>query len=91
MSKITNADFLEGFQYSFHYQCQVTIFSICYFKLCLLKINRLYYLGANNMVSQRTPITFYESVIDGVKSYYNTVMNGIEINSCAVAPPKKLS
>ena len=43
------------------------------------------------MVSQRTPITFYESVIDGVKSYHNTVMNGIEINSCAVAPPKKLS
>ena len=92
MCKITNTNFLEGFQYSFHYQCQVTIFSICYFKLWyLIKINPLCYSGANKIVSQRTSIAFYESAIDGVKSYHNTVMKGIEMNGCAVAPQKKLS
>ena len=42
------------------------------------------------MVSQRTSIAFHESVIDDVKSYHNTVMKGMEINGCAVAPPKKI-
>ena len=36
-----------------------------------MKIDPLCYSGANQMVSQRTSIAFYESVIDGVKSYQN--------------------
>ena len=32
-------------------------------------------------------IMFYESLKDGVKSYHNTVMKGVEVNDCATSPP----
>ena len=54
-------------------------FQYLLFELYLTKINPLCYSGANKMVSQRMSIAFYESVIDGVKSYHHTVMKGLEI------------
>lgn len=39
--------------------------------------------------TKRKSTAFYESVMDGVKSYQDTVMKGVQINGSAVANPKK--
>ena len=70
----------EASQFSFYYQWWLKILS--YFTGSV-KSNPFDYSGSNKMVSQRTLVAFYKSVIDRVKSYHNTFMKG---TSFAVAP-----
>ena len=46
--------------------------------------------GVKKQVSNNASIDFYNSVIDGVKDYHNTVLSGVEVNNCKLAPPPKV-
>ena len=54
--------------------------------LCVITI----LTGTKKMGSQETTIKFYESVVQGVKGYHNTVLKDVEVNKCTVAPPPKV-
>ena len=43
------------------------------------------------MVSNITSISLYDSVLDGVRSYHNTVLRDVEINGETVAAPPKVA
>lgn len=72
---------------------QISLFSECKDdldvwakKFCLKTVHT----GVNKLVSNNSSIEFYDSVMDGVREYHSTVLSGVEINNCRVAPPPKV-
>ena len=46
--------------------------------------------GVNKQVSSSASIEFYNSVIEGVRGYHNTVLSGVEVNNSKLALPPKV-
>ena len=55
-------------------------------KFCLQTI----FTGVIKQVSNNASIEFYQTVMEGVGSYHNTVLSGVEVNKCKLAPPTKV-
>ena len=46
--------------------------------------------GVNNQMSNNSGIEFYQTFLEIIRSYLNTVLSGVEVNHSKIAPPPKM-